>query len=88
MFRFLGQFIAKSLMDSRIIDLPFSRTFMKLLLDRQLPIACSSVKAIDPVLGKSLDQLEAYVVAREEIKSDTSKVGFLHTQKSERNLTN
>ena len=49
MFRVLGQFIAKGLMDSRIIDVAFSRTFMKLVLDHELPLTIPSVKVSDDI---------------------------------------
>lgn len=43
-FRVLGQFVAKALMDSRIIDVHLSRAFMKLVLDFELPLKISTVK--------------------------------------------
>ena len=52
MFRVLGQFIAKGLMDSRIIDVAFSRTFMKLVLDHELPLTIPSVKVSDIALNR------------------------------------
>jgi E3 ubiquitin-protein ligase TRIP12 len=72
MFKILGQFVAKGLMDSRIIDVPFNRTFMKLVLDHDLPLTTASVKVVDPTLGNSLDHLQAYVNAKEAILADIS----------------
>jgi E3 ubiquitin-protein ligase TRIP12 len=72
MFRVLGQFVAKGLMDSRIVDVPFNRTFMKLVLDHDLPLTTAMVKTVDPTLGSSLDHLQAYVNAKEAILSDIS----------------
>ncbi|GAA5933715.1 putative ubiquitin-protein ligase UFD4 [Sporobolomyces koalae] len=69
-FRVLGQFVAKSMMDSRIIDVNFSRIFMRLVLEQELPLTVASVKLIDPVLGKSLAHLQEYVKAKESIEAD------------------
>ena len=74
MFRLLGQFLAKGLMDSRIIDIPFSRIFMKLVLDHEIALTTSTVRAVDPALGKSLTDLVAYVNAKEAILTATAIV--------------
>ncbi|SCZ87897.1 BZ3500_MvSof-1268-A1-R1_Chr2-3g05365 [Microbotryum saponariae] len=52
-FRVLGQFVAKAMMDSRIIDVHFSRSFMKLVLDQELPLAIASVRVSDWGLEKA-----------------------------------
>lgn len=44
MFRVLGQFVAKALMDSRIIDVNFSRAFMKMVIGYELPLKITSIK--------------------------------------------
>lgn len=36
LFRVLGQFVAKALLDSRIIDLAFNRTFLKLIMSEEI----------------------------------------------------
>ena len=64
MFRVLGQFIAKSLMDSRIVDLPFNREFMRLVLDPRHetapgPASIATVRAIDRALARSLKHVLA-----------------------------
>ncbi|GAA5888057.1 hypothetical protein JCM5296_005418 [Sporobolomyces johnsonii] len=72
-FRVLGQFVAKAMMDSRIIDVNFSRTFMRLVLEQDVPLTIASVKLVDPDLGKSLAHLQEYVLAKEMIEADESK---------------
>lgn len=62
MFRVLGQFIAKSLMDSRIVNLPFNREFMRLVLDPRHetapgPASIATVRAIDRALASSLEHV-------------------------------
>ncbi|CAH7666358.1 hypothetical protein PPACK8108_LOCUS708 [Phakopsora pachyrhizi] len=43
-FKVLGQFMAKALMDSRIVDLSLSRCFAQLILDYKLPLTIASVR--------------------------------------------
>ncbi|GAA5940144.1 hypothetical protein JCM10213_008342 [Rhodosporidiobolus nylandii] len=72
-FRVLGQFVAKAMMDSRIIDVNFSRPFMRLVLEQDLPLTLASVKLVDPDLGKSLAHLQEYVDAKDAIEADEAK---------------
>ncbi|GAA6003606.1 hypothetical protein JCM10207_003505 [Rhodosporidiobolus poonsookiae] len=69
-FRVLGQFVAKAMMDSRIVDVNFSRAFMRLVLEQELPLTIASVKAVDPELGKSLEHLQEYIEAKQTIEAD------------------
>ncbi|GAA6053157.1 hypothetical protein JCM3770_002881 [Rhodotorula araucariae] len=71
-FRILGQFVAKAMMDTRIIDVNFSRTLMRLVLEHDVPLTIASVSAVDPELGKSLAHLHEYLAAKEEIEADES----------------
>ncbi|GAA5852212.1 hypothetical protein JCM8547_006700 [Rhodosporidiobolus lusitaniae] len=72
-FRVLGQFVAKAMMDSRIIDVSFSRAFMRLVLEQDLPLTIASVKTVDPAVGKSLEHLQEYVDAKAAIEADETK---------------
>ncbi|KPV74163.1 uncharacterized protein RHOBADRAFT_54018 [Rhodotorula graminis WP1] len=69
-FRILGQFVAKAMMDTRIIDVNFSRTLMRLVLEQDVPLSIASVTAVDPELGSSLSHLQEYVAAKDEIEAD------------------
>ncbi|GAA99052.1 uncharacterized protein L969DRAFT_67603 [Mixia osmundae IAM 14324] len=69
MFTVLGQFVAKGLMDSRILDLSFSRSFSRLVQGERLPETISSVKSIDRALGNSLTDLQAYADAKTAVKA-------------------
>lgn len=44
MFKLLAQFLAKGLLDSRITDVGFNRTFMKLVQEQDLPLTIAAVK--------------------------------------------
>lgn len=43
-FRVIGQFIAKAMLDSRIIDLSFNKTFVKLILGVDIPLTLASLQ--------------------------------------------
>ncbi|KAF9135241.1 Ubiquitin fusion degradation protein 4 [Mortierella sp. 14UC] len=67
LFKSLGQFIAKAMLDSRIIDVPLSALFVSQLLGRSLKPRLQLVASIDPVLARSLQSLQAYVVEKKRI---------------------
>ncbi|GAA5981258.1 hypothetical protein JCM11641_005626 [Rhodosporidiobolus odoratus] len=72
-FHVLGQFVAKAMMDSRIVDVNFSRAFMSLVLEQDMPSTIASVKSVDPELAKSLAHLQEYVDAKDAIEADATK---------------
>lgn len=74
-FRLLAQFLAKGLLDSRMTDVAFNRTFMKLIQDQDVPLTVSTVKTVDPSLGRSLEDLRLYVDRKEAILADPHIVG-------------
>jgi len=47
-FKVLGQFVAKALMDSRIIDMSFSPVFLKLVLGQDVPLTLDSLRVSLP----------------------------------------
>ncbi|KAK4050250.1 Ubiquitin fusion degradation protein 4 [Microbotryomycetes sp. JL201] len=83
-FRVLGQFVAKALMDSRIIDVHFSRAFMRLVLDDKLPATIATVRAIDKDLGSSLTHLQSL---SDERRAATSKDDLFKVTNSISDLT-
>jgi hypothetical protein len=43
-FRVIGQFLAKAMLDSRIIDLSFNKIFLKLILGDEVPLTLATLK--------------------------------------------
>lgn len=70
LYKTLGQFIAKGLLDFRIIDIPFSPAFFKVALDQVEP-SPELLKEIDPLLAKSIDMLQSYINKKRDIHADT-----------------
>ncbi|CAG9853614.1 unnamed protein product [Phyllotreta striolata] len=66
-FRFLGKFMAKAVMDSRMLDLPFSTTFYRWLLGQELCFTLSDLKQVNPDLHKTLRRMYFIVKERDDI---------------------
>jgi E3 ubiquitin-protein ligase TRIP12 len=58
LFRVVGQFIAKAMLDSRIIDMSFNKVFLKMILGEEVPLSIESLKLVDPELASSLSRLQ------------------------------
>ncbi|KAF2635606.1 hypothetical protein P280DRAFT_411235 [Massarina eburnea CBS 473.64] len=72
MFRVLGKFAARSMLDSRIIDVSFNPTFFR-VGDGSAAVAPSlgAVKSVDHDLAKSLKLLKRFADAKKTIDEDT-----------------
>ncbi|KAJ5380649.1 uncharacterized protein N7496_003077 [Penicillium cataractarum] len=71
LFKILGKFVARSMLDSRIIDISFNPAFFR-IADTLSSVAPSlgTVKAVDEDLAKSLIMLKQFVKAKDAIKND------------------
>lgn len=56
-FKILGQFVAKALFDSRIVDMHFSTMFMRAVIRLPIPETLSMLRNVDAALAHSLQQL-------------------------------
>ncbi|KAF8967730.1 hypothetical protein BDZ97DRAFT_1903295 [Flammula alnicola] len=57
--RVIGQFVAKAMLDSRIIDLSFNKIFLKLVLGEEVPVTIATLKLVDVDLANSLAQVQS-----------------------------
>lgn len=69
-FRVIGQFVAKAMLDSRIIDLSFNKTFLKLALGEEVPLTIASLKLVDLDLANSLTKLLNIAHGRNQNNND------------------
>lgn len=76
-FKFLGKFMAKALMDSRMLDLPLSLVYYKWMLGQEHSLTSADLQFIDPVIAKSFQQLEDILRQKHRILADKS-----HTEES------
>lgn len=70
-FRMLGLFVARSMLDSRIIDINFNPTFFKLADEMAAP-SLGLLGTIDQDLANSMAKLQAYVKKRARIVAENS----------------
>ncbi|KAG0473152.1 hypothetical protein HPP92_015009 [Vanilla planifolia] len=66
-FRLLGQVMAKALQDGRLLDLPLSTAFYKLVLGQELDLF--DILSFDPKFGKILQELEILVNRKRFLES-------------------
>ncbi|KAJ5053906.1 uncharacterized protein L3040_000196 [Drepanopeziza brunnea f. sp. 'multigermtubi'] len=67
-FKMLGKFVARSMIDSRIIDVSFNPTFFRIGDEsKTVPPSLGAVKTVDPQLAKSLKLIKKYAVAKKAI---------------------
>ncbi|PIK34903.1 putative E3 ubiquitin-protein ligase TRIP12 isoform X1 [Apostichopus japonicus] len=69
-FKFLGRFMAKALMDSRMLDIPLSLPFYKWLLGQEKMLTSFDLRFIDPTLSQSFHQLKSLVIKKERLAKD------------------
>jgi E3 ubiquitin-protein ligase TRIP12 len=58
-YKLLGKFMAKAVMDSRMVDIPLSVPFYNWLLGKDSHLALRDMEHIDPTLARSLRDMEA-----------------------------
>lgn len=56
-FRILGQFVAKALLDSRIIDCNFSPVFLRAVLNQHVAPTLATLSRVDATLARSLSAM-------------------------------
>jgi E3 ubiquitin-protein ligase TRIP12 len=70
LFRMLGNFVARSMLDSRIIDVSFNPTFFRLANGNNTVPSIALIKTVDHDLANSLTQVKQFVTAKTQIEED------------------
>ena len=73
LFEFTGRFVAKALLDDRLLDLPLSPVFWKLVF--RLPLVLTDVAGVDRQLGETLLELQAVLNRANSKEQDVSLHG-------------
>lgn len=68
-FKLLGKFIAKALMDSRMVDIPLSIPFYKWLLGKDGNLSICDMELIDSSLSRTLSEMDC-IARRRALESD------------------
>ncbi|XP_068646801.1 E3 ubiquitin-protein ligase UPL3-like [Aristolochia californica] len=66
-FRLVGRVMAKALQDGRLLDLPLSTAFYKLVLGQELDL--HDILSFDPEFGKILQELQVLVSRKQYLES-------------------
>ena len=66
-FKFVGEFVGKAILDGRILDLPFSKAFLKLMIGKKLSF--SDLKEIDNSLSIQLEKFMHLLNRKHQIDS-------------------
>lgn len=75
-FRFLGKFMAKAVMDSRMLDLGLHECVYKWLLAEEWSLGLGDVVSLDPTLGQTLTRLHATVLQKKRIEAQAEQEGI------------
>ncbi|KAK7953756.1 HECT-domain-containing protein [Apiospora saccharicola] len=74
LFKMLGKFVARSMIDSRIIDLNFNPIFFRIGDDAAgVKPSLGAVKIVDPGLANSLKLIKKFALAKKAIDEDPSR---------------
>uniref|UniRef100_A0A1Q3F208 E3 ubiquitin-protein ligase n=1 Tax=Culex tarsalis TaxID=7177 RepID=A0A1Q3F208_CULTA len=82
-FKFLGKFMAKAVMDSRMLDLPYSIPFYRWLLAEENSLALSDLDQVAPEVQGTLLRLNEIVKQRDLIQADPGLDAMEKTEKIE-----
>lgn len=78
-FSFLGTFVAKAIMDDRMMDIPFSIAFFKALLGQ--PLQLDDLQPVYPQLFATIKDFLAIVAEKKAIEDDASLDAATRTQR-------
>ncbi|KAJ2903639.1 HECT-domain-containing protein [Zalerion maritima] len=71
LYRVLGKFVARSMLDSRIIDINFNPIFFRIGEGTTgIKPSLGAIKSVDPVLARSLKAIKKFAIAKKEIDED------------------
>ncbi|KAJ7625532.1 hypothetical protein FB45DRAFT_921679 [Roridomyces roridus] len=72
-FRVIGQFVAKAMLDSRIIDLSMNKVFIKIVLGEEVPLTIATLRLVDNSLANSLAKVQNIVTGAKQVETDKLK---------------
>jgi len=73
LFKMLGKFVARSMIDSRIIDIHLNPTFFRIGEGTGVKPSLGAVKIVDPGLANSLKLIKKFVSAKKAIVEDPTR---------------
>ncbi|KKF95283.1 putative ubiquitin fusion degradation protein C12B10.01c [Ceratocystis platani] len=76
MFAMLGKFVARSMLDSRLIDINFNPIFFRIgdgPMTAGVRPSLGAVNSVDPDLARSLKLIKKFALAKKEIEEDATR---------------
>ncbi|TCD69149.1 Ubiquitin fusion degradation protein 4 [Steccherinum ochraceum] len=74
--RVIGQFVAKAMLDSRIIDLSMNKIFIKLILGEEVALTLDNLRRVDADLAESLLKLRNMAASKGQSDKIRRKLGL------------
>ena len=81
----MGKFIAKAVLDNRMVDLPFSLPFYQWLLREESTLTSQDLRNIDPTIASTISQLEGKNLSIKYTTGSPLIVRFLGPRKNRTN---
>ena len=81
-FVFIGKFIAKAVLDNRMVDVPFSKPFYQWLLKEDTTLSTRDLLNIDPTIANTVSQLEGIVRKKRKLEEDDKVITCCSTTNS------
>ncbi|KAJ4306013.1 Ubiquitin fusion degradation protein 4 [Collariella sp. IMI 366227] len=84
LFKMLGKFVARSMIDSRIIDINFNPIFFR-IGDESTAVRPSlgAVRSVDPVIARSLMMVKKFALAKKAVNEDPNRTAAQKVQDTE-----
>lgn len=74
LFKMLGKFVARSMIDSRIIDVNFNPIFFRIGAElTAVRPSLGAIKSVDPVVARSLMMVKRFALAKKAIDEDPNR---------------
>merc|ERR1719147_626181 len=74
-FQFLGKFMAKAVLDNRMIDLPFSQPFYQWLVGEEASLELGDLVGVDPEIASTVKNLQGIVTKKLRLEADRALSG-------------
>ncbi|KAG8184831.1 hypothetical protein JTE90_004928 [Oedothorax gibbosus] len=69
-FKLLGKFLAKAIMDSRLVDIPLSLIFYKWILNQEKYLCLADLEHVDATLAHNISKFEKILVEKKKLEND------------------
>ncbi|KAG8067005.1 hypothetical protein GUJ93_ZPchr0005g15678 [Zizania palustris] len=84
-FKLLGHLVARAILDGRILDIPLSKAFYKVMLEQELDIY--DIPSFDPTLGKAVIEFHALVKRKKFLETSLERTSNLAADLSYKNVS-